>query len=508
MEEKYEHLGADGYALPPEVPRREYPIGGREWAFALLSLICGLLLCNFVLFGGFNLGFAVGMILNLLTIAGYLRSRGCRLRPYSGLLLGLSLIISGGFARSEDGFVKFVMVCFLFVGVNLGLTTLAGKNRRAAAGFSSLADVFYTAFARSFQLDGSFYGLRTAFRKSGAAAKKGGAIALGMLAALPLVLVMVFLLMRADAAFEGLVDRLPDFRVRELVPTVLFGGMLFCLSFTKGLALAHQPGGEAAGKNKKGISSLTVNTVLIAVCGLYLVYLFSQLAYFAGGLAGFLPEGYTMADYARRGFFEMAWLCAINLGILGLSIGLVGKKPGVPVLTKVLCLFISLITVFFVVAASGKMFLYIGAYGLTRLRVLTQVIMLFLCLTTVFVALWILAPEFPYMKAVILAGMIIGAVVFWADMDTVVARYNVNAYLSGKLESVDMAHLSDLGPAAIPYIGALAEKAPDAFVRNQAKDILENTWYSQPEDFRGWNYSLSEAKDFLPATVGNDQDWD
>ena len=497
--------GYGTYSPPPEVPRREYPVGRRELVFGGLILLAGILLCNFTLYGGFNLGFGIGIWVTVLSTAGYLLSGGCRLTPYSGVLLGMTLVISAGFARSDDGFVKFVMFCFLFTAGNLGLTTLAGKNRRDPGGISSIGDVFYTAFAHSFHLDGAFFGFRTMFRKSGPGARKGGAVAAGLVVAVPLLILVVFLLMRADAAFEGLVDLLPDFRLGELIPTVLFGGALFCLLFTRGLSLMAEPVKPGAVKNRKGIHPLTVNTVLIAVCLVYLVYLFSQLAYFAGGLGGILPENYTMAEYARRGFFEMAWLCAINLGLIALAVGLVEKKDGAtPMVTKLLCLFVSVITVFFVVAASGKMFLYIGSYGLTRLRVLTQVIMLFLCLTTVTTAVWLFLPKVPYMKVVVILALVIGAVVFWADVDTVVARYNVRAYLRGQLETVDVGHLDSLGCAAVPYLAELAEKAPDPMVVRQAGDVLEYWYQAQPEDFRGWNYVRSAAEPYLPGSEVTD----
>lgn len=493
------------YTPPPALPRREYSVGVKELVFGVLILIAGLLLCNFTLYGGFNLGFGIGIWLTVLCTAGYLMASGCRLKPYSTVVLGLTLAIAGGFARSDDGFVKFVMFCFVFAGGNLGLTTLAGKNRRNPKGFSTLVDVFYTAFAHSFRLDGSFCGLRAAFRKSGPTARKGGAIGLGLVVAVPLLIVMVFLLMRADAAFEGLVDLLPDFRLEEMIPTVLFGGFLFCLLFTRGLSLVNQEAAAAKEKKRKGVHPLTVNTVLIAVSAVYLVYLFSQLAYFIGGLGGILPQGYTLAEYARRGFFEMAWLCGINLGIIALSIGVVEKKKEAPLATKLLCLFISAITVFFVAAASGKMFLYIGAYGLTRLRVLTQVIMLFLCLTTVTVAVWLFLPKVPYMKVVVIIALLIGAVVFWADVDTVVARYNVRAYLRGDLETVDVGHLDSLGCAAVPYLAELAENAPDPMISRQAGDVLEYWYQAQPEDFRGWNYVRSAAAPYLPANEITDR---
>ena len=49
-----------GAEVPPQ-PRQApmFPAGRKELWFAGVMLLCGLALANFVLFGGFNLGFSV-----------------------------------------------------------------------------------------------------------------------------------------------------------------------------------------------------------------------------------------------------------------------------------------------------------------------------------------------------------------------------------------------------------------------------------------------------------------
>jgi len=244
-----------------------------------------------------------------------------------------------------------------------------------------------------------------------------------------------------------------------------------------------------------------VNTVLCSVNLLYAVYLLSQLAYFAGGFAGILPEEYTFAEYARRGFFEMAMLCAIDLGIIGLSLGLVKKEGRAPFSTRLLCLGICAVTLFFVAAASSKMFLYISSYGLTRLRLLTQIIMLFMALVTVFVAIWLFVPRLPYMNVILLAGLIIGSLTLWADVDTQVAAYNVNAYIGGKLETVDLTYLCSLSDGAVPHICRLTEEAPEQAVADMAKRMLKNRSHFPGEDFRSWNYVNYLADQYLTEEV-------
>ncbi len=487
---------------PPTAPA--FPTGGKELLFALAASLGSLLLCNFTMFGGMQLGFAIGTDLCILISAGYLLSRGHRLTLYSALLLGISLLIGAGFAYSDDGFVKFVMLLFLFVSINLGLTLLSGQQRHNPKGLMSLCDCFSTGFDHSFtSLGPAFSGLKQSIPRKNKGLNKAFSILRGLLVALPVVLILVALLMRADAAFEGLMDLLPEFDLSELPATLILGGTAFCLIYSQGVSLVHREKRQPAPRERKGISPVTVNTVLIAICLVYLVYLASQLAYFIGGLAGILPDGYTMAQYARRGFFEMAALCGINLLTIGLCIGLVEKAPATPILTRLLCLFIGGISVFFVATASGKMFLYMDAYGLTRLRLLTQVIMLWLGFSTVLVGIWILVPRFPYMKVILAVGLIIGALVLWADVDSVVARYNVDRYLSGSMESIDLSYLASLNRSAVPHVRRLSQEAPDESIRTQAQSLLStiDRWKSDPqEDFRSWNYAKEVSEQWLSST--------
>ena len=482
------------------LPSREYPTGARELLFGVLILLSALLLCNFTLYGGFNLGFAIGTVLCILCSAAYLLLKGRKLRFYPAAILSLCLVIAASFGRSDDGFVKFVMVCFLAVGCNLGFCLLAGQQRRNPGSPATLGDAFFAMFRLGFgELTPAWKGLAGAFRRSGPMGQKSTAVLAGIGIAVPILAVMIPLLIWSDAAFEGLMDLLPEFSFSQLFSTVFFGALLACILYTRGVALAHYK--ELNPRNaqpRKGLASLTVNTVLGAVCLVYCVYLVSQLAYFVGGFAGILPEGYTLAQYARRGFFEIAWLCAINLGLIALSLALNRQKDPAPKSTRLLCLFIALVTEFLVAAASAKMFLYIESYGLTRLRVLTQVVLLFLALTTGLVAVRLFLPKLPYMKTVILAGLVLGALVSWVDVDSFVAKHNVDAYLSGQLETVDVSHLNSLGDGAVPHIYRLSQKAEDPEIAQMAKDVLERRWSAVPEDFRGWNYVSHIATQYLP----------
>lgn len=485
--------------VSPVWKRLAFPTGKKELLFALLTLMCSLMLCNFVLYGGFHLGFAIGMCAYILCAAGYLLATGKKLSVYSALLLGLSLIIAAGFGRSDDGFVKFVMVCFLSVSVNLGLCLMAGQNRRSPHRAGSLADAGRTVFTMGYgQLSPAMGGLAAALSPKRASVKIVGSIALGILIMIPVLSIVVGLLTEADAAFENLMGMIPEVNLGESVLTLVFGSLLFCILYTRGVALAKleknpQP---VTGKGN-GLNKITMNTALIGLCVVYLVYLLSQLAYFVSGFAGIVPDGYSLAEYARRGFFEMAWLCAINMAVIALAVGLVRKSGDrAPLSTRLLCLFLGFVTLFIVTAASAKMLTYISGYGLTRLRVMTQLIIIFFGIMAVTVSVSLFVDKPRYMPVLLIAALLLGGSALWADVDTVVAAYNVHAYQSGILQSVDVPYLGDLGSGAIPYIAKLAGDS-DPNVANAAEQILKRTSPHRWEDFRDWTFADWRAMSYV-----------
>ena len=472
---------------PPEPPKEKhsfFPAENRETRLAWILAIIGMILADMLLYGGFQLGFALCSAACIVVSTGYLLRSGAKFTPYTGALLGLSLVIAGSFLRSDDGFVKFVMTLFLLLSTNLGLCLLAKQNRRDSGSLLTLLDAGRAQFALGIGgMEQAWWGLDRARRLQSAAGKKRGAVLAGLGLSVPILAVLIFLLMRADAAFEGLMDLLPEMNLGEPLLAVLIGLPLGFFLYTRATALHLAPKAAPARWQGKTMNPVTLTTVLAAVCAVYAVYLCSQLAYFVGGFSGILPQEYTLAEYARRGFFEMAWLSAINLGIIALAMALSGEKATSAI--RYLCLFIGIVTLFLVIAASAKMLLYIDAYGLTRLRVLTEVIMIFLALTAGFACIRLFLPKFAYMKAVILCALILGAVTAWADVDTVVAAYNVSAYQSGRLETVDMRHLGGLSDGAVPYIARLTEDA-DPEIAQKATDILSRT-EPQNTDLRGWN---------------------
>lgn len=471
-----------------------FPAGKKELRFGACLLVCGIFLWNCILFSGFYLGFALGTIAAILISTRYFLTCGYRFDGYSGALLILSLLIAAGFAWSPDQLKSWMLLMLIF-SVNLSFCLVTGRNRRNPGSAASVLDAPRVVF--SFGLAGlspALRGLNDARKNAGTFGKNTAAAALGLLLAVPVVAAMMNLLMRADAAFEGLIRLLPQVRWTEPVWSAVFGTFFGWVLYARGTGLKYREEPAHREKPHFKVSSITVNILLFAVNALYLAYLVSQLAYMGGGFLGILPEGYTLAQYARRGFFEMAWLGGINLALMCAAMGLTDVPSR---LTKGFCLFLAGITLFLIATASAKMLLYIRSYGLTRLRVTTEIFMVWLAVTTVLVSVRLFCRRFSYMKGVVLAALILATLTFWMDVDARIAQYNVQAYQSGRLETVDMDHLSSLGYGAYPYIRELVEDE-DPRIAGKAARLLRNR-HCRIEDLRDWNYAEAKAENIAAA---------
>ena len=118
------------------------------------------------------------------------------------------------------------------------------------------------------------------------------------------------------------------------------------------------------------------------------------------------------------------------------------------------------------------MMLYIDSFGMTRLRILTSVFMVFLAVLFLAVIAHLLVPKVPYMKIAVVAATVLVLATCYADVDRLIASYNVSAYQTGKLEEIDTDTLEELSSdAAIPYIMKLANDA-DLSVRYDVQELL------------------------------------
>jgi hypothetical protein len=210
-------------------------------------------------------------------------------------------------------------------------------------------------------------------------------VARGLVLAIPIVLVFAAMLSAADPVFEKAmkyvfdIDRLPEyiFRMSYIVigMYLLAGVFLYAILSTRGerLESADDP------RVKPFIGFIESAVVLGSVSLLFAVFVAIQFRYFFGGAENITAEGFTYADYARRGFGELVAVAFFSL-MLFLGFGSLTRRdePRQRWIFSAIGAFLVAMVVVMLVSSYRRLLLYEDAYGYTGLRIYTHVFILWL----------------------------------------------------------------------------------------------------------------------------------
>ena len=282
--------------------------------------------------------------------------------------------------------------------------------------------------------------------------KKGGrfqAAAIGLLAAIPFLIVILALLISADAVFSDLLERAAEgMNLWNTGGMIALTALIFVLSYsylrglTADLTTAPAPGKGKEKKKYQPVSALAFTSVTALV---YLFFCGIQVAYLFWGKMR-LPDGLTWAQYARQGFFQLLFVCLINLALVLVCLAAFEESRALrAVLTA-----ISLMTYIMIASSAYRMLLYIQNYHLTFLRlfVLWALGVIALVFAGVIVSIyWKGFPLFAYCTVTVAALYLLPA---FGRPDYWIARYDIAAMQAGKYD--DYGYLSSLSADAAPIL--------------------------------------------------------
>ena len=82
--------------------------------------------------------------------------------------------------------------------------------------------------------------------------------------------------------------------------------------------------------------------------------------------------------------------------------------------------------------------------------------------------------RFRLFRAAVIVCLVFAALITLPDVDGAIASYNVDAYLSGKLNTVDIASIAEYGASSVPALVKL-EKALTDTPYEETADLLTHT---------------------------------
>jgi len=329
-------------------------------------------------------------------------------------------------------------------------------------------------------------------------------ILLGILLAIPVLLIAGSLLAAADAVFAQLFVSLQDFLTqlslseifKILLTAVLILPFIFSFLYSgyKRWRLVASPDHYSSQTKGLRIDKTILITFLTCINILYLLFAVIQAAYLTGAFTARLPENLTYAEYARSGFFELAFVSAINLGLILLAVKAADRKGIAGLILRVESLLLIAGSLVQWLSAMFRMYLYINTYGLTYLRFMVTAFMLLLLVLFAFLLVKEFLPRLPLFKMLAATTLISLLVLNHVNSDRWIASFNVQHYAAtGK---VDVSYYRELSNSAVTALLELSRSADPVVAGEAAGQLLRRYAGSlaHDENWRWQAYNISNER--------------
>ncbi|MFU8771894.1 MAG: DUF4153 domain-containing protein [Anaerolineales bacterium] len=361
--------------------------------FLLVALVIGVLFDQIVWQKSLGLQFFIVILLILTGGIVLIFVEKARIAWQSTLLLVPILFTAAVTVLRLDGFTNFTnVVVSIFSLAVLAITLLNGqwlvfRLREHLLGFLHLALSVLIEPVRWF-VEAFRHSERTPTEQKTSKLMRLTPFLRGLLIAVPVLIVLSALLASADPIFARRLASIFDWiTVDKLVEIIFRAIYIFVLAY--GLtgaylhAFTHSAKTRPIEPDQPVIAPFLGRTeylmVLISINLLFFAFLTIQFQYFFAGEANISYEGFTYAEYARRGFFELLAVALISLLLfLGLSATARRDTKWGRRLFSGLGILLILQVGVILLSAFQRLNLYEQAYGLTQLRTVTYVFMIWL----------------------------------------------------------------------------------------------------------------------------------
>lgn len=321
-------------------------------------------------------------------------------------------------------------------------------------------------------------------------------IIIGLAIAVPLVIILICILASADVIFDNMInDAIELLRLENIInnfiglTAMLLIGYMVPYAFSKHICNSNTEVKEGNLLSAKPIIPTIVTAAIAFVYGIFSVV---QIVYLFMG-KGELPEGYSYAEYAREGFFQLLAVSIFNILIILVCIELFKEKKRL----KVILTIISVCTFIMIASSAYRMSMYIDEYGLT----ITRVFVLWALVVISLIMLGFLCKIYIQKIDMFKYGMVVVALCFvvlsLSRIDYHIAKYNLNIYKEMNSvykddffsSYVDYRYIYNLSADAAPIVLEHKDEI-DKHMDKYKYEIKEPKWYR--EKYKGYltHYNL------------------
>lgn len=331
-------------------------------------------------------------------------------------------------------------------------------------------------------------------------------IIIGIVIAIPLASIVLVLLASADLMFGKVFkDFFEKISVGDIILVILMFIAVFISAYALLRNLSFHNIKEEVGQRKTAnpVIGITFNSVLTFIYLVFSVFQFVFLFFGAG-----LPEGYTYAEYAHEGFYQLVAVSILNLLIVFISKVIFDKNKVLNVILAVT----SLCTFVMIASSTYRMMLYIGVYRLTVLRVLTLWALAVISLIMAVILVYIFKPEIPAVKIMVMIVTVMYIGLAYSHPTSIIAKYNMKEFM--RTGNGDLWYVAELSEATDAFFlgdeiitnPSYSEKMVGNFSSARShlyKCIREEEYGEYENSFRKFNFEISNIQRFMSSYEKN-----
>jgi len=341
-------------------------------------------------------------------------------------------------------------------------------------------------------------------------AKRATPFLRGILITLPVILLLTLLLAQADPVFNQRISALFSWLQPENFGEIIFR-LVYVLIIAYGLLSTYyfalvESRKEGTTKDLTQRISLGFIEALILLGSinlLFLSFVTLQITYLFGGTTNISTEGFTYAEYARRGFFELLAVAVISLLVFYVVSALTKREtPAKRWTFSGLGLFLVIMVGIILASAYIRLSLYEDAYGFTRLRTLTHIFIIWTGLLLVGVAVLELLKKMDRLALVLIIFIFgFGIILNLLNVDNFIVNQNVQRALATPgegVDSLDSAYLNTLSADSVPALVNYFNDPGIGEALNQEIGAVLACWaathnLSEPQSWFTTHFSRSRA---------------
>jgi hypothetical protein len=263
---------------------------------------------------------------------------------------------------------------------------------------------------------------------------------IGIIISIPLVAIVLLLLSHADVIFANIISIDNFTKTSDTINFILVTILVYFIvyAFMNAVEQKDIEPTKKEGKKSDAIIAITFTSILSMI-----YFAFSGIQIFALFLGKMkLPVGYTYAEYARAGFFQLLVICMLNMLLVLFCLKKYEDAKGLRI--TLTCISIS---TFIIIASSAfRMGMYVKEYNLTFLRILVFWSLLVVLFLMVGVVIRIYMKEIQTFRYSMVVITICYMILAFMKPDFIIAKYNLSSMVN-KVETteVELYNYQDMG---------------------------------------------------------------